>query len=457
MINEDNSAPAIKCFEKLGLSSHTFVSNSCHFFKNHDIQDLKNCLFVKTCSLIDLKRILRYCQKNNFQIYPYSGGQSWCHQPLKEGVYIYFEQPTIQLLKESDPKVKAGSSVKLRDLEIFLNSKKYSFPVLTSYLQAAVGGTLSAGGFGQSSCLYGGVVDQVIEIEVLLYNGEHLVLTAKDNLFRAVLGGGGKLGFILSAIFRITPLYTRQQINIYEVNSTVDIIRLTDKVIENGDFKKIRYYKGQRWKGKYFLTFGHDVLEDGDHNHYSRIPEAFYKHGQLNIPTEMWHQQGLGRQNYSSEGDHFWQDYVIPYKKAKLFAEFLDDEVHCDETYALCKGAMLVLVKKPISRPPNSFHNPCGSSKEIHVGFGIYLNAPKESKALASACELIHSKLVLLCKELGGRPYLVGFYRFSDEEKYNFFGDDYRKFEDCKKYANDVRFLDAIPALNTSKSTNILK
>jgi hypothetical protein len=79
--------------------------------------------------------------------------------------------------------------------------------VLTDFLGTTVGGTLSVGGFGGTTYLYGGQIDHAIELQVVTGKGELITCSATENssLFNAVLGGLGLCGIIVRATLRLHP------------------------------------------------------------------------------------------------------------------------------------------------------------------------------------------------------------------------------------------------------------
>ncbi len=79
--------------------------------------------------------------------------------------------------------------------------------VLTDFLGTTVGGTLSVGGFGGTTYLYGGQIDHAIELQVVTGKGELITCSETENrsLFDAVLGGLGLCGIIVRATLRLQP------------------------------------------------------------------------------------------------------------------------------------------------------------------------------------------------------------------------------------------------------------
>jgi len=84
-------------------------------------------------------------------------------------------------------------------------------PVLTAFTGLSVGGTLSVGGIGGMSHLYGTQTDNVVELNVVVGDGRELTCSATQNadLFNAVRAGLGQVGIITRATLKLMPAPTR--------------------------------------------------------------------------------------------------------------------------------------------------------------------------------------------------------------------------------------------------------
>ncbi|PRQ03968.1 FAD-binding protein [Enhygromyxa salina] len=83
-------------------------------------------------------------------------------------------------------------------------------PVLTDYAGLSIGGTLSVGGIGAGSVVHGAQTDQVIELSVLVANGEliHCAANHEVELFDAMRGGLGQVGIIVAAKLKLIAAHT---------------------------------------------------------------------------------------------------------------------------------------------------------------------------------------------------------------------------------------------------------
>ena len=84
-------------------------------------------------------------------------------------------------------------------------------PVLTTFIELSVGGTLSVGGIGGMSHLYGMQTDNVLELKVVVADGSELTCSQTQNtdLFNAARAGLGQVGIITRATLQLIPAPAR--------------------------------------------------------------------------------------------------------------------------------------------------------------------------------------------------------------------------------------------------------
>jgi FAD/FMN-containing dehydrogenase len=80
-------------------------------------------------------------------------------------------------------------------------------PVVPDYLGLSVGGTLTVGGVGGTTSLFGAVSDTVLELDVVTGRGEQLTCSPTRNaeLFDVVRAGLGQVGVVTRATLRCVP------------------------------------------------------------------------------------------------------------------------------------------------------------------------------------------------------------------------------------------------------------
>ncbi|WP_054857250.1 FAD-binding oxidoreductase [Vulcanisaeta sp. JCM 16159] len=127
-----------------------------------------------------------------------------------------------------DSLVTVEAGARLRDVETRLNEVGYSLRhIPQSFNYATIGGLIATMSSGQYSTLYGNIEDMVINLEVVLPNGEVTWLRS-NNVPRAstgpslkylFIGSEGMLGVITKAVLRIVPLPTSNIYGAYRFNT----------------------------------------------------------------------------------------------------------------------------------------------------------------------------------------------------------------------------------------------
>jgi len=104
----------------------------------------------------------------------------------------------------ADGTVEVEARTTWRALEAGLLPQGRTSPVLTDYLGLTIGGTLSVGGYGVRSLLWGAQVDQVLRLRLLLPDGTALWCSADEQSahFQAALAGLGQAGVIERVVMR---------------------------------------------------------------------------------------------------------------------------------------------------------------------------------------------------------------------------------------------------------------
>lgn len=168
----------------------------------------------------------------------------------------------------SDGLIYVGGGNAWGPLQDRLVSMGLSNRVLTDYAPQTVGGTLSVGGYGQTSTLLGGQVDQVVALDVVTGAGELIHATAEgehSDLFNYTLCGLGQTGVIVGAELKVrrnrpySLLNTRRFPDTHTIAQINDLYLSADPPWETGYFMRSLYPAG--WE----LCAGLDTEEPPSH------------------------------------------------------------------------------------------------------------------------------------------------------------------------------------------------
>lgn len=131
----------------------------------------------------DIQKAIHYCREHKIPIISRGGGSSLSGQSIGRGLVIDFSKYMHKLLdwKRKEEKVWAEVGISLASLNNKLSEDGQMIgPDPSSALVATIGGMAGNNSTGTHSIVYGMMADQVEEMEVVLANGEILLLKEKN-------------------------------------------------------------------------------------------------------------------------------------------------------------------------------------------------------------------------------------------------------------------------------------
>lgn len=170
---------------------------------------------VSPASVADVQAVLRFANREGVAVAPFGGGSGVCGGFLPDDGAIVLDMGRMNRLLEVDEtslfaRVQAGM---MGDhFEAALEERGYSmghFP--QSIALSTVGGWVSTRAAGQFSTRYGSMEDMLLGLEVVLADGERLVIkpsprrSAGPDLRHLFLGAEGTLGVVTELTARIFP------------------------------------------------------------------------------------------------------------------------------------------------------------------------------------------------------------------------------------------------------------
>ena len=154
---------------------------------------------VLPTSVDETKKLYELATENNVPITPRSGGTAGFGGSItyKKGIIVDVKGLESELLIEPfDQSVLVSPSTVISELQRKLKLQGFSlcsYP--SSFHSATIGGWIAHGGYGVGSAQYGGALDQILALEVVLPTGEARKLTEKEDITLFV-GSNGTLGII---------------------------------------------------------------------------------------------------------------------------------------------------------------------------------------------------------------------------------------------------------------------
>lgn len=154
----------------------------------------------------DVQRIYQLANETSVPITLRSGGTAGFGGAItyKKGIVVDGKGIESEIFVEPlEQSVTSSPSMIFSDMQRILNLQGFSLCAYpSSYNSATIGGWISHGGYGVGSSQYGGALDQILELDVVLPNGEVKKYTEKEDISLFV-GSNGTLGMITNIKLKI--------------------------------------------------------------------------------------------------------------------------------------------------------------------------------------------------------------------------------------------------------------
>jgi cytokinin dehydrogenase len=159
---------------------------------------------LKPANENDIKKLLKYCFAQNIKVTMRGmGGSAYGQSQIEQGIVIDSSSlKSISWLSNDLLELEPG--LLWREVVDFTNSKNRCVAVLPDTIVTSVGGTANVGGIGETSYNWGALVDQVVEFDLILPNGDLLTCNENQNkdLFALAFGSMGQFGVMTRLVLK---------------------------------------------------------------------------------------------------------------------------------------------------------------------------------------------------------------------------------------------------------------
>lgn len=158
----------------------------------------------------DVRTCLNFASKNNMALAVRCGGHNAAGFGICDGgLVVDLSQLKSIKVNAGDKTVRVGGGCLLKEIDAATHEHGMAVP-LGFYGGTGIGGLTLGGGLGYLTRQYGLTIDNLLEADVVLANGELVKASAKENsdLFWALRGGGGNFGVVVSFLFKLNPVHT---------------------------------------------------------------------------------------------------------------------------------------------------------------------------------------------------------------------------------------------------------
>lgn len=364
-------------------------------------------------------------------------GRSCNTQTLASGTVLdNFHEDAEPRFTGGEHRVEVPSGMTWYALEKWLNGHGRANPVLPSYLNLTVGGTLSIGGFGHGSLRSGLQIDQVEEIDLVDGTGRSRTCSRTENseLFRFALGGLGQVGFIRTAVLRTVP---------YRAVTPVSRIPHTG-ISELAEFMKgvagdpaVSGYFGMYDRASWFsqVSFAAEAAEIAE----SREPGTVLPAPDYSLLLHQEVDQHLLPVLQDESRVNLWADYVFDEAGfegiTKTLEELTRESPFADNLISL----YFLVIKRPEAATPFVFAPALGTP--VQYGIGVFTTIEKSDSHAVAETGRVLRELLAACAQAKGRPYLYGSHELDAELLEGFYGADaLRRLESLREEHALTRF-----------------
>lgn len=166
---------------------------------------------LKPASAADIGAVVAWAARQDLQVAARGQGHSNYGRPMVPGGVVIDMSALNTIHSIAPDRMVVDAGAKWSAVIDAALARGLTPPVLTTYIELSVGGTLSVGGIGGTSHLYGMQTDNVLDLNVVVAGGRELTCSATQNtdLFNAVRAGLGQAGIITRATLQLLPAPAR--------------------------------------------------------------------------------------------------------------------------------------------------------------------------------------------------------------------------------------------------------
>lgn len=161
---------------------------------------------LRPASAADISRLVIYANEHQLKVAMRGQGHCTYGQAQVDGGIVIDSRRLNAVRWRGTNQLDAEAGALWSGVAAAALERRLTPPVMPDTLMLSVGGTLSAGGTGATSCSSGAQVDHVVELDVVTGRGDLVTCSRARNreLFEMMLAGLGQCGIIVRARLRLT-------------------------------------------------------------------------------------------------------------------------------------------------------------------------------------------------------------------------------------------------------------
>ena len=370
-------------------------------------------------SVEDVSRIVRWAARARVRLAIRGAGHSQGGQSLTEGGVVLDTRrlDRVRLFQEGQDLVRAQGGAAWTRVVDSLHGTGRLPCVLANFGELTVGGTLSAGGVGNSCHRYGAQIGSVEQLEVVTGTGERVLCSRDRNagLFDAVRGGQGEFGIITEAWIRLRRAGSRYRQYEFRYRDFDRFSSDFERLVDEDRFGHLR--AEIRIHDRRIILHAGAEYDDAIDN--ERMVEGLG----YDTMAILWETTVVGHANMLPRGIgrwtnyHPWRDWFLPWKTLRTVLDqpWLDPD-WVPRWPRSWTGIYPMINANSIEAP--LFMRPGG---ERMLGYAVLpvLDDVGKARELAGRLREVSRELV----DLGGKSYLSGEVGYGPEEWAEHYGE----------------------------------
>lgn len=386
-------------------------------------------VLVQTTCEADVQHCLSVSRATNIPVKVRGSGHSFNGQSLSDGgILLHNTTPEAQFQMVDSELVEVSARTTWYLLEKGLNVLGRSAPVLNDYLHLSIGGTLSVGGYGVRSSVYGAQADQVKRLRLILPNREAVWCSATENpsLFRYSLGTLGQIGILEKVVLQTIPHRRQCRLFTYVHKNLNDLVH-SMRWMQNPDATLPDFFHAVQLGGEVLSTYGREYLDgviERNKWHPQLMPESPIQVQSVdNYP--FWSHQVQEQWISRFDGTvRIWSDYFFDFENFRVFAEYVQNLSQQPDKMPYVWGIYILGTHKTKPTPFPFVPSSLPTSPFV-CSIGIYHIIPENNVNSVQKIQDVLEQLLDKCISLGGRPYLYGTYPWTPQRLSQTYGEDY--------------------------------
>ena len=375
----------------------------------------------------DVARVFEVAQRWRLPVAVRGAGHSANGQTLSSGgIVLAMRSLAAPATLQADGSAELGAGSRWREVERVLSRRNRAVPVLADYLDLTVGGTLAVGCYGVDSVSHGAQVDAVERLRIVTPDGAARWCSTDEDaeLFHYSLAGQGRLAVITRAVLRTVP---RSKAVAFFRCRHRNLSDLAQSLAWTADAASARpeVFKALVSRGRTISLYGFQAPS-------LRAAAGMPPPAWLPVRPERrlalpWYRP-LRSATVSlwvachGRGRRLWCDYLLDHAGFVTFARLVESLERQDAFAGRLVSVYVLGVRRPAGAAALPFEA-CGPPDgRVRLGIGLYAMIPHGDEPSLARVEQAMRRCLEACLELGGRPYLYGAHRLSEEQRQRLYG-----------------------------------